>query len=548
MELLLGDEAVGVAALDAGIQGVFSYPGTPATEIFECVRDRADHNGSVVARWSVNEKVAYEEALGMSFVGGRSLVAMKHVGLNVASDPFISSALTGTVGALVLAVADDPGMYSSQNEQDSRFYAEFARLPLFEPSNQQEAYDMTREAFELSDRLGLPVLVRLVTRLAHSRAPVVRRPPVDEVARAERRGDPKDWTLLPPNARRRNRRLIHVQGSLLHLSERSSFNEMALRGPKGILACGIACNYVREVIGDSSSYSVLKIGTYPVPIGLVREFADHCEEILVVEEGYPLVETRLTGLLGIPGKLIEGKRNGALPPDGELTADIVRKALCMEPRNSQAMAEPIPQRPPSLCQGCPHSDTFQALVDAFDPNDQPILFSDIGCYTLGAYPPYNAVHTCVDMGASIGMALGAAKAGAHPVVCTIGDSTFTHSGMAPLLSAACEDADMTVILLDNAAVAMTGCQEVFVTGDAFIRLLRGLGVDARHIVQLDPVAKEHARNVEVLRQEINHRGLSVVIACRPCIHLKRRTKHGGSTEPGAQPRAQGAAPACASAC
>jgi len=548
VELLLGDEAVGVAAIDAGIRGVFSYPGTPATEIFECVRDRAGNKGSVVARWSVNEKVAYEEALGMSFVGGRSLVAMKHVGLNVAADPFISSALTGTVGALVLAVADDPGMYSSQNEQDSRFYADFARLPLFEPSDQQEAYDMTRGAFELSDQLKLPVLVRLVTRLSHSRAIVVRHPAADLAARAEQRGDPNDWTLLPPNARRRNRRLIHLQETLRHHSERSPFNEIALRGPKGILACGIAYNYVREVIGDASSYSVLKIGTYPVPSGLVREFADHCEEILVVEEGYPMVEAKLTGLLGAPGKVIEGKRNGALPADGELSADFVRKALGMELRQVQPSAEPIPQRPPSLCQGCPHGNAFQMLVDALDPKEQPLLFSDIGCYTLGAYPPYNAVHTCVDMGASIGMALGAAKAGAHPVICTIGDSTFTHSGMAPLLSAAHEDANMTVLLLDNAAVAMTGCQEVFVTGEAFIRLLRGLGVDARHIIQIDPVAKEHARNVELLRREIDHCGLSVVIACRPCIHLKRRTQHDDSTGSSTQTEAREAVSACTSAC
>lgn len=406
---------------------------------------------------------------------------------------------------------------------------------------------MTREAFELSERLGLPALVRLVTRLSHSRATVVRRPPVDLGARVERRGDPNDWTLLPPNARRRNHRLINLQGKLLQLSERSAFNELALRGPKGILACGIAYNYVREVIGDASSYSVLKIGTYPVPSGLVRELVDHCAEILVVEEGYPLVEAKLTGLLGAPGKVINGKRNGALPADGELTADIVRKALGMEPRHAQPSAEPIPQRPPSLCQGCPHGDTFQVLVDALDPKDQPILFGDIGCYTLGAYPPYNAVHTCVDMGASIGMALGAARAGAHPVICTIGDSTFTHSGMAPLLSAAHDDANMTVILLDNSAVAMTGCQEVFMTGDAFIRLLRGLGVDERHIVQLDPVAKEHARNVELMRQEIGHRGLSVVIACRPCIHLKRRTKHDGSTEPNAHVHARESASAYASA-
>lgn len=544
MELLLGDEAVGVAAIDAGIRGVFSYPGTPATEIFECVRDRSGNNGSIAARWSANEKAAYEEALGMSFVGGRSLVAMKHVGLNVAADPFMSSALTGTVGALVLAVADDPGMHSSQNEQDSRFYADFARLPLFEPSDQQEAYDMTREAFELSDRLGLPVLVRLVTRLSHSRATVKRHPPIQIHTLCERRGDPNDWTLLPPNARRRNRRLIKLQGTLLQHSEQSAFNELTLRGHKGILACGIANNYVREAFGDATSYSVLKIGTYPVPVGLVRELVNHCEEILVVEEGYPLVEAKLTGLLGVPGKIIEGKCNKALPPDGELTADLVRKALGMELRDAPPISAPIPTRPPSLCQGCPHGDTFQVLVDAIDPKHPPILFSDIGCYTLGAYPPYNAVHACVDMGASIGMAHGAAKAGAHPVLCTIGDSTFTHSGTAPLLGAAHDDANMTVVLLDNAAVAMTGCQEVLVTGEAFIRLLRGLGVDARHIVQLDPIAKEHAHNVELLKREINHRGLSVVIACRPCIHLKRRTTQAGATEP----PAVAAESACAGAC
>ncbi len=529
-ELLLGDEAVAVAAIDAGIRGAFSYPGTPATEIFECIRERAGHDG-VVARWSANEKVAYEEALGMSFVGRRSLVSMKHVGLNVAADPFMSSALTGAVGALVLVVADDPGMHSSQNEQDTRFYGEFAKVPLFEPSDQQEAYDMTRDAFELSERIGLPILVRLVTRLSHSRAAVTRHKPSGVDAREPRRGDPNDWTLLPHNARRRFRRLLNLQNTLSDESERSPFNRLTLGGPMGILACGLAYNYVREAIGDDSSYSLLKIGTYPVPVDLIRRLVDHCERILVVEEGYPFVESRLTGLLGVPGKLIEGRRTGALPPDGELTAELVRAALGQNQPKDRTPPDGVPVRPPRLCDGCPHCDTFQTILDAVDPNARPILFSDIGCYTLGAFPPYNAVHTCVDMGASIGMALGAAKAGVHPVLCTIGDSTFTHSGMPSLLAAAHEDADMTVVILDNAAVAMTGGQDIFVTGDEFIRLVRGLGVDPRHVVQIDPIRKEHAHNVELLRQEINHRGLSVVIACRPCIHVKRRAVEPVAREP-----------------
>jgi len=518
-ELLMGDEAVGLAAIDAGIRGAFSYPGTPATEIFECIRSRAGE--AVAARWSANEKIAYEEALGMSYVGGRALVSMKHVGLNVAADPFMSSALTGTVGGLVCAVADDPGMHSSQNEQDTRFYADFARVPLFEPSNQQEAYDMTREAFELSEELGIPVVIRLVTRLAHSRAAVERKPPSDRKP-LDQRGDANNWILLPPNARRRNRRLIDMQDVFGRRSEESPHNEIVLRGGTGIIACGLGYNYVKEAIGDQSEFSILKISAYPVPTRLVREIVDHCNQIVVVEEGYPLIEARLRGLLGVPSKTIRGRMDGALPPDGELSATLVRGALGLHVALPVGAIEDLPARPPSLCQGCPHCDTFRMINDALSPGVVPLLFGDIGCYTLGAMPPYNAVDTCVEMGASVGMALGAAKAGAHPILCTIGDSTFAHSGMGTILAAAKENANMTVVILDNAGVAMTGGQDVFVTGEDFIRLLRGLGVDARHIVQIDPVKKDHARNVELLREEIDYRGLSVVIATRPCIHLKRR--------------------------
>jgi len=524
-ELLLGDEAVAQAALDAGIAGVFSYPGTPATEIFEYASRglqsaRTKVRGS--QNWSANEKVAYEEALGMSFAGKRSLVSMKHVGLNVAADPFINSALTGANGALVLAVADDPGMHSSQNEQDSRFYGDFAQVPMYEPSNQQEAYDMTREAFELSEQFGLPVVIRLVTRLAHSRANVTRAQPIDAAAPVRPRPDPRDWTLLPVNARRRFRRLLDMQQALHAFSDGSRFNSLSLAGPRGIIACGIAHNYVREVIGDDSTYSVLKIGTYPVAAGLVRRLVDHCDHVLVVEDGYPYVETQLLGLLGVPGKRIEGRRSGRLPASGELNADILRRALEVPAPPSVEPLIDLPPRPPALCQGCPHCDTFGALVEAVSGEGHPILFSDIGCYTLGALPPYGAVQSCVDMGASISMALGAAKAGAHPVLCTIGDSTFTHSGMTPLISAAHEDANMTVIILDNATVGMTGGQEVFVTGEGFIGLLKGLGVRENHLHRFEPLRKNHAQIVELLRREMQHRGLSVLVACRPCIHVKRR--------------------------
>ncbi|RMF76866.1 MAG: indolepyruvate ferredoxin oxidoreductase, partial [Planctomycetota bacterium] len=436
IELLLGDEAVALGALHAGIGGAFSYPGTPATEIFEFAALRAADRDDVSALWSANEKVAYEEALGMSYAGRRALVSMKHVGLNVAADPFMSSALTGVNGGMVLAVADDPGMHSSQNEQDSRYLAEFAQLPVIEPASQQECYDMTIAAFDLSERVKLPVMVRLVTRLAHSRANVrVRENAACESRRISERPDWRDWTLLPPNARRRYRRLLDLQKALREHAEHSPLNSLALRGPRGILAGGLGFNYVRESLGDDHDYSLLRIGAYPIPAGLVRRLVDHCDEITIIEEGYPFIEDRLLGLLGVPGKTIRGKRSGDLPPSGELTPDIVACALGVERAHHAEATEPVAARPPQLCAGCPHADAFAAIVAATEQYPNRALFGDIGCYTLGALPPYNGIHSCVDMGASIAMAHGAAQAGAHPVLAIIGDSTFAHSGMTALLDA-----------------------------------------------------------------------------------------------------------------
>jgi indolepyruvate ferredoxin oxidoreductase alpha subunit len=521
MELLLGDEAVGLAAIHAGISGAFSYPGTPATEILEFIARRTAKDEAVASRWSANEKVAYEEALGMSFAGRRALVSMKHVGLNVAADPFMNSAATGAHGALVVAVADDPGMHSSQNEQDSRYYGQFAKVPVFEPATQQQAYDMTREAFELSERLGIPVLLRLVTRLAHSRANVETAEPLapTSIGRVE---ETRDWTLLPVNARRRFRRLLELQQPISEFAESSPHNSRRLSGKKGIITSGIAANYVEEVIGADSDYSLLKVHVYPTPARKVCELVKHCEEVFVIEEGYPFIETQLVGLLGVPDAKIHGKLSGALPLDGELTADLVRDALGMKSLQAHEAIGEIPGRPPQLCEGCPHCDTYKAVLEAALGGERPYMFSDIGCYTLSALPPYEAIETCVDMGASISMALGAAKAGEHPVICSIGDSTFIHSGMTGLIGAACEDANMTVLILDNATVAMTGGQEVFVTGEQLVDVVRGLGVKEDHIVKMVPMAKNHDKNVELLRREIQHKGLSVIIAERACIQAMRK--------------------------
>ena len=519
-ELLLGDDAVALGALHAGIGGAFSYPGTPSTEIFEFIMAHTRDADGIWARWSANEKVAYEEALGMSYAGKRAIVSMKHVGLNVAADPFMNSALTGVNGGIVVVVADDPGMHSSQNEQDSRYYGEFAKIPVIEPSNQQECYDLTRQAFDLSEELRLPIMMRLVTRLAHSRSTVCSEESPEDMKRSHTRlplPDPNDWTLVPSNARRRFRRLLDLQPKLREWSDKCDLNTLRLAGPVGIIASGIAHNYVREVSDDGDDYSLLKIGAYPLPIGLIRQLVDHCNEIWVVEEGYPFIESRLNGVLGVPGKAIRGKLSGDLPPDGELTPDIVAKGLGKSYSAPTAAVGGLANRPPALCKGCPHADTFKAMIDATASYPDALLFSDIGCYTLGVLPPYKAVHSCVDMGASIAMAHGASQAGAHPVLCTIGDSTFTHSGMTPLIGAIRADADMTVFLLDNATVAMTGGQETLAAGESLIKILKGLGVKDDRLHIIEPLSRKHRENVELISRAISRRGLSVVVARRECI-------------------------------
>jgi len=527
-KLLLGDEAVALGAVHAGITAGYSYPGTPASEVMEYLI-KASGGGGFKANWCVNEKVAYEEALGVSFAGKRALVSMKHVGLNVAADPFMNSSITRINGGLVVVVADDPGMHSSQNEQDTRYYAQFAQTICLEPSSHQEAYDMTRKAFDLSEYFHIPVVLRMVTRLAHSRSQVMEKPAREK--NKTHRASGKDWTLLPVNARRRFASLMKEQEMLLKFSQGSPFNILDLNKQNkklGIIASGIGYNYVMENINElSPAPSVLKISTYPLPHGLVQELAGHVDNILVIEEGYPFIERNIKGLFGIKGKKISGKLDGVLPITGELNPDLARKAMGLASlQGRSSVPDWLPGRPPQLCKGCPHIDTLKALTKALETYPKAVVFSDIGCYTLGALPPYNAVDTCVCMGASVSMSKGGAEAGIYPSVGVIGDSTFIHSGITPLLDAASMDTNMTVVILDNSTVAMTGGQPTVATGEKLENIIRGLGVDLRHIRRIVPLKKNLEENVELIKEEVKHPGLSVIISFRACIYEARKGKKG----------------------
>lgn len=525
-KILLGDEAVALGAVHAGLSAAYAYPGTPSTEILEFLLHHAERAGGPRAAWCANEKTAYEAALGACFAGRRALVAMKHVGLNVAADPFVNSALVETHGGLVVAVADDPGMHSSQNEQDSRWLADFARVPCLEPADQQEAYDMTREAFELSERFAVPVLLRLVTRLSHSRTTVEVGTAREEnpARKAPRRNA---WILLPANARGQWASLLGRQREIEAWSESAPWNRLALnpeRHDLGIVTTGIARNYLFENLRDLGwPPSHLHVGAYPIPREKLRRLVDHVERVLVLEDGYPYVERLLRGLLGT-GKPVLGRMSGEVPASGELSPEVVRAAIGLAPRPAAALGNgfAVPPRPPQLCQGCPHGHMYHALQEALSGVESSVVTSDIGCYTLGALPPYSAIESCVCMGASIGMARGAAEAGLRPVVAVIGDSTFLHSGIPPLLDAASAGADMTLVILDNQATAMTGGQEPLVPSSRLQAMVLAAGVDPEHCHVVDAHPRRVKENAAILRREFEHRGLSVVIGVRECKMTARR--------------------------
>ena len=527
--LLLGDEAIAQGALDAGLSGIYAYPGTPSTEITEYIQESPlAKERNVHRRWSTNEKTAMEAALGMSYMGKRALVCMKHVGLNVCADPFVNAGMTGTNGGLVVLVADDPSMHSSQDEQDSRFYGKFAMIPTLEPSNQQEAYDMMDYAFDLSEEVHLPVLMRVTTRMAHSRAVVE----VKDEPRAQNElnyeAKASNWVLLPAFARKRNEVVTGQQADLERRAEHSKYNVRTTDGKSyniGIIACGIAYNYVMECFPDGCPYPLLKVSQYPLPKRLVRRMMADCEEVLVCEEGQPFVEDIILGVQ-MNTKQVCGRLNGSLPRTGELSPDAIKEALGIELGENYAPCEDVAPRPPALCQGCGHRDVYTALNEVLRDYPNARVFGDIGCYTLGFLPPYKAIHSCVDMGASITMAKGAADAGQWPAVAIIGDSTFTHSGMTGLLDAINEEADITVIISDNLTTGMTGGQDSAGL-NKYEAICRGLGLDEAHLKVVTPLPKNMPEITQTLRDEINYHGVSVIIPRRECMqtlqrHLKQK--------------------------
>ena len=522
-ELLLGDEAIAWGALNAGLSGVYAYPGTPSTEITEFIqmhpltRERGIH-----CNWSANEKTALEAALGMSFVGKRALVCMKHVGMNVCADAFVNSAMTGANGGLVVVAADDPSMHSSQNEQDSRFYAKFAMIPCFEPASQQEAYEMIGEAFDFSEKYQIPVLMRVTTRMAHSRAVVeIGEPRQQNTLHYPER--PRQWILMPGNSRVRYKTLIEENKLFEQEAEHSRHNRY-IDGPDksmGIIACGLAYNYIMENFPEGCPFPVLKISQYPLPTALVQRMASECRSPLIVEEGQPLVEEMIRGLLGTPIP-VKGRLSGELPRTGELTPDNVRGALGLPRRESEAASQLTMPRPPALCQGCGHRDVYTALNDVFAralPRPQGIQRHRL-LYARFAAPVPGDRHLRGD-GRFGHDGQGRADGGQFPSVAVIGDSTFTHSGMTALLDAVNEKSNITVVISDNLTTGMTGGQDSAGTG-RLEQICAGLGVEPEHIRVVVPLPKNMEEIRRTIREEIEYKGVSVIIPRRECIQTAKR--------------------------
>ncbi len=518
-QLLSGNEAIARGAYEAGVRVGTGYPGTPSTEILETLATWPD----IHSQWSPNEKVALEVALGASWAGARVLVTMKHVGLNVAADPLFTAAYTGVNGGLVVVTADDPGMHSSQNEQDSRYYARAAHLPMLEPADSAEARAFTQAAFDLSERFDTPVLLRTTTRVSHSKSPVTSGDRIAPPARPPRR-DPRKWVMVPGNARERRRALEVRLTALAEYAETAPFNQVERRGDDlGVITNGVAYQYVREVAPDAST---LKLGmTYPLPAKLLREFAATVKRLVVVEEIGPALETDLRAL-GLPLETLP-----QLPAYGELDPALVARALGLSrveesaPATAPPSPSPYPARPPVMCPGCPHRAVFSLLADM-----DLTVFGDIGCYSLGVTPPLSAMDTLVCMGAGVGMALGAEKAGYDkPSVAVIGDSTFVHSGVTPLIDIVYNGGNVTLLILDNRTTAMTGRQDHPATGATLMGeaapeldlagLCRAVGV--KDVVTVDPYLRLVTERA--IRHALDFAGPSVVIARRACALNSKET-------------------------
>ena len=499
--LLSGNEALALGAYHAGVKVAAAYPGTPSTEILEAI---ARFDG-VYAEWSTNEKVAMEVALGASYTGVRAMASMKQVGLNVASDPFMAASTTGVDGGLVVICADDPGAHSSQGEQDNRHYARLAKVPMLEPSDSQEAYDFMAQAFDLSEQFDTPVMVRTTTRISHSKTVVdVRRSRTLPASRPEFKYNVTKYVMLPAHARIRHPLMEERLVKLAEYAETCPLNQI-IRGEReiGVVTSGVAYQYAREVFPKAS---FLKLGmTYPLPHNLLQHFASQVKRLIVVEELEPFLQENMQAM----GIEVTGKE--FIPRVGELNPDIIYEAgqkmglLPDSPRREIESSIELPRRPPLLCPGCPHTGIFfvlssigqrARLARAQDKTlaDSPLIITgDIGCYTLGTYPPLLAMDTCACMGASISEALGMEKAGvSKKVVAVIGDSTFLHSGITSLVNGVYNKAQITLVILDNGTTAMTGHQEHPGTGFSaqgkaagkveLEQLVRGIGVKDVRVV------------------------------------------------------------------
>lgn len=512
-ELLSGNEAIGRGAIEAGISLAVSYPGTPATEILEYVA--ANFSGE--AEWAVNEKIALETAIGASYAGKRALCSMKHVGLNVAADPLMTCAYLGAKGGLVLVIADDPGAYSSQNEQDSRIFARFANIPCLEPADAQEAKDMVMMAFDLSEKMELPVMVRTLTRVSHALSPVAIGEPRPENPLALEK-NPERLLAVPANVVRLHKALNRKQQQLKTLSDTFNINKSFKSGQKqGIIACGITYMYAKEVSGD---FALLKISAYPFSDTVIKDFAEGLDELWVLEEGEPLVEE----IARKYHPAVKGKLSGHLSDVGELGPDSLPQALGQSaPRK---VASDLLMRPPVMCPGCPHRELYKSLKAA-----QPSFTTgDIGCYTLGAMPPLSAMDTCLCMGASISKAAGISKQGVKRVTAVLGDSTFLHSGVPALISAVYNKANILVVIMDNASTAMTGHQPTPLTGItakgeeggkvSLEELCKGCGVTSLEVI--DPY--NHELTERLIREKLESDGVNVIISRRPCILIAGKVK------------------------
>ena len=515
---LPGNEAIALGAWEAGVRVASGYPGTPSTEIME---NLSGYEG-VYTEWAPNEKVGLEVAIGASFAGARALATMKHVGLNVAADPLFTSAYTGVRGGLVIITADDPEMHSSQNEQDNRNYAFAAKMPMLEPSDPAEARAMLQRAYSLSEDLDTPVLFRITTRIAHVKG-VVPKGERQKTAEPSIQKTPAKLVMLPGLAKQRRIAMEERMAKMRALAETLPENRIETgEGRRGFICAGVSYNYVKEAFPKAP---VLKLGmVWPLPEQKIREFAAGLDELVVVEELDPFLETHLKAM----GIKCHGK--DVIPNRGELNSFIVRKAI--DPGSMGELFKPLelPMRPPNMCAGCPHRGIFYGLSKMKDV----FVSGDIGCYTLGFLPPLSAMDACVCMGASVTMAHGMAKAlgesGKGKIVAVLGDSTFMHSGITGLLNAVYNGSYASVIILDNRTTAMTGHQPNPASGKSISgqaapqldleKLCQALGV--HRVVVVNPHDVEHTR--KVLKEEIDSPDLSVIISRAPCVLLPEEVR------------------------